>query len=88
MAAAPARGASASRASMPSARRWGFWWASISPTVFRPSAKSWAITAVPTTRPTQGETWKPRPMPIPSTKMWPTRAMAQSRPTSGWWWSA
>ena len=82
--AAPAMGASASSAEH--GQRSGAWCsgaASIRLTVLSPSAKSWAITAVATTRPTVVETWKPRPMPTPSMKLWATRAEAERTPICG-----
>ena len=38
-------------------------------TVFMPSARSCARTAIAKTAPTVGESWNPRPMPTPSNKL-------------------
>ena len=63
-----------------------FRFASISETVFTPSAKSCAITAKATARPTLAPVWKPIPIAIPSVRLCPASAIAEATPTAGRWW--
>jgi hypothetical protein len=52
-------------------------------TVFSPSAKSWAMTAIATVMPTVLFTWKAKPMATPSVKLCAANATAEATPTRG-----